>query len=363
MSIDVRKFINVNIDYADQVGVISQRDTAVLITSEGVAGEKTLISSLSQWQEYIVGKVFTTTTPYVNVFFAHGGSKLLVVEASTFADTIATLEDRYIVVAVVGQTMSTAKTNAITLDTREGVKRKILLARATNADLSPVGESLPAANALGINSLAIKYSEVVGAEMTMAAYLTRVNINGNNTVFDYAFTSENIAINTSPAIDDTLFDVLMGFNLNFNIPLAGVTRNVGGNMSSGRPLINEFMLIVLHQTVTDELLILLTSKIKGNQALSAIRAIITQELNRYITNGYLDTNKIWVNEDWVVTHNAQSFTIITQGTPITLGYWIQVLPWSALDASDRAERKAPPIYLVLADSYGVRKIEVNGKVI
>lgn len=367
MAIDVRKFINVNIGYSSRPTVISQRDTAVLVTSEGnsLTKPKTLVSSKLEWDTYADGKSFTATTRYVDMFFAHGGVNLLVIEGST-GDDILELDDKYIVVGVVNQSLSDIKTLAGKFDALEGVHRKLLVARLTYDDIYEENDNVytfvdPLTS--GYNSLAIKYSEEVGSEMAIAAYLTRINIYGSNTVHDYAFTVENVVADTSQPIDNHLFDTLSTLNFNFNIPIAGATRNIGGNLTSGRSVINEFMLIVLHQTVTDNLLVLLMSKIKGNQALSAIRGTITQELNRYVTNGYLDSNKIWSMEDWVVNHNSQNFTIIKKGTPLNLGYLIQVLPWSSLDSADKQLKKAPPIYIVLADSYGIRHIEVTGEVV
>ncbi len=361
MSIDISKFINVNIGYSDQVSVISQRDTAVLITNEGTHGNKTLFSSKKDWSDYNNENQFINTSPYVNTFFDNGGNTLLVVEGET-SSAIDDLDDKYIVIAIVGNSLSENKLVATTLDSKKGIHRKILVSRATFDDLTPV-EGVTPIDARGINSLAIKYSEHAGAEMAIAAYLTNVDIYGNNTVHDYSFTQETVEVDKVNVITNNLFNELSNYNVNFNVHIGGAIRNIGGNMSNGRSLINEFMLIVMHQTITDNLLVLLMSKIKGNEALSAIRSVITQELNMYVTNGYLDTNKIWDKPDWKVNHNGQTFTIITQDTPLSLGYWIQVLPWTSLNASDIQERKAPPIYIVIADSYGVRKIEVIGGVI
>ncbi len=134
-------------------------------------------------------------------------------------------------------------------------------------------------------------------------------------------------------------------------------------MTSGYSLVNEYMLIVLHQTVTEQLLALLVTKIKGNKALSSIRTVLSQELNSYVQNGYLATNKRWTHEDWIVVHNGEEFVIIEQNTPISLGYYVQVLPWSALTTNEIAAHQAPPIYIVIADSHSVRKLTLIGEVI
>lgn len=357
MSVDVRKFIDVNITHANQPSIVNARDTVVLITSEGATDVKKLLTSKAEWDAYKKDKVFTNTDPYVQIFFANGGAKLLLVEAAS-TSVATTLEDKYIVIASVGLALNDAKTLATTFDaTLEGTHRKILLARATNADLA----ILPTLS--GIYSLAVKHSEVVGAEMAIAAYLSKIKIEGTNTVHDYSFTAETIAADTTVPITDALFDTLSENNVNFNLNLAGATRNIGGNMTSGYALVNEYMLIVLHQTVTEQLLALLVTKIKGNKALSSIRTVLSQELNAYVQNGYLATNKRWTHEDWTVVHNGIEFVIIEQNTPISLGYYVQVLPWSALTANEIAAHQAPPIYIIIADSYGVRKLALIGEVI
>jgi hypothetical protein len=357
MSVDVRKFIDVNITHSNQPSIVNARDTVVLITSEGATDVKKLLTSKAEWDDYKEGKVFTNTDPYVQMFFANGGAKLLLIENAS-ASIATTLEDKYIVIAVVGLTLNDAKTLATTFDSSlKGTHRKILLARAANADLA----ILPTLT--GLQSLAVKYSETVGAEMTIAAYLSKIKIEGTNTVHDYSFTAETLEPDFTVPITDTLFDELSENNVNFNLNLAGSTRNIGGNMTSGYSLVNEYMLIVLHQTVTEQLLALLVTKIKGNKALSSIRTVLSQELNKYVQNGYLATNKRWTHEDWIVVHNGVEFTIIKQNTPISLGYYVQVLPWSALTANEIAAHQAPPIYIVIADSYSVRKLTLIGEVI
>ena len=64
-----------------------------------------------------------------------------------------------------------------------------------------------------------------------------------------------------------------------------------------------------------------------------------------------------------VTVNGKQYTIIEEGTPLTNGYFVQILPMSALTENDRAARKAPPIYVIIADQYGIRAITVNGEII
>ena len=220
------------------------------------------------------------------------------------------------------------------------------------------------------NGLIIKYGKL-GCEMTIAAYLTNFNVFATNSVNDYDFTLEEInyqytvsgnTVNTVEGIlvdDDTIAKKLMLANINFNGTLVNETRAIGGNDIRGNDFVNEFMLIVLHQTLTEQLVLLLTNKIKYNSTgLSLIGATISRELQKYVNNGYLTTDKIWDDEDLVYN----GITIITKNTPLKIGYKYVVMPFATLSDEDRKNHKLPTIYILIADSYSIRKIEIEGTV-
>ena len=211
-----------------------------------------------------------------------------------------------------------------------------------------------------VANFGVKYSTVLGAEMTIAAYLSRVNVYRTNTVADYMFTQEAL---TDEKVDDTTFGSILDENMNVDVYLAGAVRNMGGNLKNGADLINSYVKIILHQTLTERLLDLLTTKIKGARGLAQIYATVAQELEAYRSCGYLTTDKVWTDEDLTTTYNGQTYTIITKGTPLLLGYSIKILPLSSLTLVDKTERKTPPIYIIIADQYGIRKITINGEVI
>ena len=228
-----------------------------------------------------------------------------------------------------------------------------------------LGRATEASDCSAINNFAVKVSAIAGAEMTIAAYLTKIQIYGTDTVQDYAFTIENFTSDQEALIenDDELLGTVLDNNMNVDMELANAIRNLGGNLTNGNDLVNQYMLIVLHQTITDRLLTLLTQKIKGNAGVSSIYTTIAGELNRYVTNGYLSTDKVWTDTTKTLNYNGVNYTLIKQGTPLNLGYQIVVLPLNSLADADKALRKCPPIYIFLADSYGIRNITINGEVI
>ena len=82
-----------------------------------------------------------------------------------------------------------------------------------------------------------------------------------------------------------------------------------------------------------------------------------------MTNGYLSIDKTWTKPTKTISYNGNNYTLIKQKTPLTLGYKIVVLPLNSLSDEDKALRKCPPVYIFLADSYGIRNITINGEVI
>lgn len=350
-SIDIRRFVNINILPHISQNVNSTRDTTVLFSNE-IANESfdKTFNSLEEVKKDNDIKNLVNTVKYAEIYFNNNGNKLRIIKSTldSLKNNINKLEDKYIVVAFTEGTYSNLVNIAKQLESNYGVKQKIILSR-TNS--TTIFEKL--------NNLVVKYSNEIGAEMTVAAYLSNIDVYGINTVQDYAFTKENIT--PEEQNDDLLESILQTANV--DMMLAGTVRNLGGNLTNEYSLVNQFCLIVLHQTVTERVLNLLTQKIKGNDGLTALHSVISQELGKYVTSGYLSTDKIWKDKDLTITYNNQSYTIIKQGTSLSLGYKIAILPLTSLTDEDIANKKTPPIYIILSESYGIRMVEISGEVI
>lgn len=377
-SINVTRFVDINIIHHITPEVISTRDTTILFTTEGEGETDKVIGiydNLESWTSSGLATSMTNTDIYARVYFNNGGRVLKIIKttSTTLADSIKKLNDDEIVIAYCDSTdsytpMETAATARKSDSSIYGVNQKILLARVKTT------EQIKNVN---ISNFAVKYSHLMGAEMTIAAYLSNIDVYGINTIKDYAFTIETGYIDnggttysieeTDETVSDITLDDLLGKvienNMNVDMMLAGQVRNLGGNLTDGNDIMNQFTLIVLHQTLTDRLLNLLSGKIKGNSGLASIYTALAGELNRYVTNGYLTTDKIWTDGDKIINYNGKNYTLIQNNTPLTLGYHISILPLTSLTVEDKAERKTPPIYVFIADSYGIRKIVVNGEVI
>ena len=369
MDINIKRFVDIDIQYHVASTISSIRDTAVLMTSEGTTNQSKIFSSLAEFTADTTYGKLTETAKYATIFFNNGGIKLDIhcgiSDASGIVNEIKKLPNSEIVVAYTGTfdvlkeaatTMTTSEGTTGSIDTVYGINQKIIIARATDDEIEDCS---------GINNFAVKVSDIEGAEMTIAAYLTKIQIYGTNSVQDYAFTVESFTTEQQASIvnDDELLGKVLDNDMNVDMELAGAIRNLGGNLTNGNDLVNQYVLIVLHQTVTDRLLNLLTQKLKGNTGVSSIYTTIAGELSRYVTNGYLTTDKVWTDNTKTISYNNRTFTLIEQNTPLTLGYHITVLPLNSLTDTDKAARKCPPIYIFLADSYGIRSITINGEII
>lgn len=360
--INLKRFVDIDIASRRFRTITATRDTAVLFTPEGTAGTTRIISSLTEAKIYYTQSDAPTTLKYLTVFFENGGAKCEIIEGKGYAtlsanDISALTNDKICVACAIPDSSvedgyTKMKALAVTRaadQTVYGINEKKIIARSeVNTDNASV------------KNFVKKYSNDLGAEMTIAAYLTAINFYRQNTVKDYAFTSENIV---AEDVTDSDFGTLQDNNYNVDVAIGDIPRNLGGNDADGADTVNDYSRIVLTQTVTERLIDLLTQKISGNTGISQIYSVIVEELERYRNSGYLTTDKTWTDEDFSITYGGETYDIIAKGTALTTGYLVRILPLSSLTDADKAAHKAPPVYIILADQYGIRKITINGEAI
>ncbi len=361
--INLKRFVDIDIQSKVTRAVSGTRNVMVLYTPEGTGGNTKTINSLTEAETTYTSTNYSETLKYLKVFFNNGGVSCSVIEGkgsdTITADDIKNLPNEYIVVSCVkgakneiDTVYANLKSLATTLATDAsvyGINEKIIVARTvTNSDETSV------------KNFGVKYSKVEGAEMTIGAYLTQINVYKQDTVKDYSFTQETIV---AESLADADFETIINNNMNVDIMLVDAARNAGGNLKDGSELTNSFVKIVLHQTLTERLTQLLVQKIKNSSGISQIYSIIAQELEFYKSAGYITLDKVWNSADLDVSYNGETYTIVQQGTALINGYVIKVLPISSLTEADKSAHKAPPIYVVLADQYGIRQITINGEVI
>lgn len=361
-TVDIRQFVDINITRKDLVSVgLADRDTIALIASQGTAGVVKTVTTLNYKTEYADQPQILT---YLDVFFKEGGIRCKVYEgisSNQRLETISNLPTNLIIIGIVGLTLSEALTIDVELEKLVGIHRKKLLVRLLKSDVvDELGEEK--ITPVSTNNILWIESEHTGYEMTIGAYLSKIPLDRAQSVKDFCYTLTSLDENVAN-IDTNYYTILKRNNINVILELANTKRIVGGNTANGEDLVNSYMLIVVTQFTTDAILRTLLSKIKGNQGLAGLRSSLTRVLYDFVNNGYLIDTKIWTNEDWVVEHNDRKFTIITKSTLIQTGFHIQVLPFTALSATDMKNGVCPPIYIVLADRFGIRTVVIEGGVI
>lgn len=371
--IDVRRFVNINIKQHVETAISGTRDVVILYTHEGTQGkisgvntetigDAQIFTSFKDATAIYNADDFPDTYKYLSMYYDNGGAKIVVIEGIGYeaftAEIVAQLDNKYILIclcdAAANALNTYAKLKAVATSrmsnaTIYGVNEKILFGRATTMNDTDV-----------ISNFASKYSNVYAAEMTMAAYLSKINVYGVNTVNDYTYTAEVI---DEEVLTDSQYETLMLNNMNVDTYLAGNVRNLCGNLKNGADMTNSFVRIVLHQTLTERLLETLVTKVKNSEGIGKLYSTMCNEIASYKNCGYLSLDKIWEDETLSVTVNGKTYEIITKGTALINGYQVTVLPMTALTANDKALRKAPPIYVVIADQYGIRALTVNGEII
>ena len=230
----------------------------------------------------------------------------------------------------------------------EGIYQKLILAQVENTSV----QSLTRSGLVYKINVANNTGDVCAAT---AAYYTKILLNDARTIRDYMFTAETVD-NGSQLTDDTDVKACIQNNINCDAYLAGSIRNIGGNDSTGEDITNLFMRIVLQQVLSNTLLNLLASKIKINQSgVISVKNACSAALQRFVNNGYIDTEKLWTEPDLYVDNEF----VVAQDTPITGGYLVHV---GKITKQNIADRQIPNVYILYGDSVGVRKIVVSGEV-
>lgn len=357
MALNLDKFIKIIIKSGENSSRFASRDTAVLICDtlnviNPASADYTLLESYEDLDKN-VGNPSEKLKKYVHIFFDNKGVKLKLVKINgTIKETIKSLDRDLITVAYCSDASSKLTKANFPDNVTNTSDQKILVS------WDKLDDGYSYLNSNTSQFFIVKYGDP-GVEMTVLAYLTNINGYYYESVQDYDFTVEELREEYYTQPSDTIVENAIVKNYNVDAELAGELRNIGGNDTGGYSLVNDFMMILLSQTLSDKLLNVITSKIKYNQnGLNIIQSTIIQELDRYVNCGYLTKDKVWTDDTLIV---PEGYTLITKNTPLTQGYKFIILPFSTLNDAEKNNHELPKIYLLLAESYSIRSIEINGK--
>ena len=419
MAVNLKNFVNVNLDYFVTTTASGTRDTAVLLEVNDVpaSGQEPHLSKADHVYtslEEFAADLTVSSGPkeayelykYVRCFFANNGKKLHIIRMpelpsgettdSWIKKQLKGIPKEEIVVASTANESVMRSIAASILEDAEfsGISEKILVSHIDQLQweetIEVPNESDPTADPTTqtitvdfefphLDNYILKFNNnnglgatpSLGSEMSILAFLTKVNVQGNKPISDYCYTKEvaefsyvnNDAVVKYSYLDEDNDDVvkIMDNNANVDTILVNQSLVVGGNTTGGKDLVNHFVKIVLTQTMTDRLVKLLATKIRYNQTgINLISNTIVSELNKYKNFGYLTTSKIWEEDDLYVEVNGQEYLLISNQEPLITGYKFIILPLTSLSEEDKQKHLLPKIFLLVADSYAIRTIQISG---
>lgn len=232
---------------------------------------------------------------------------------------------------------------------------KVFIAYADDAESESANENVGAKYAKVSESV-----NIPGIEMTILAYLSKINAYGENVVNDYNFTIENVDARAVQN-DDVIVGACMSHFINVDTLLAKAVRNVGGDLMTGHDLVNYYVIIIMQQTCEEAVTNVLSDKLSGADGTATIYNALVTELNKYVRNGLLAAGN-WEDVDWIVEYNGDSYVVANANERINLGYKVLVVPFAAMTQEDIADHKCPPIYVAMTNKYGIRHVFINGEV-
>lgn len=400
MSLDLRNFVQVNINYHTAAVSSVDRGIVTLITANttysGNPYKGEIFYSESEYAKAHAAaptavKNDTSLDLYVKSFFANKGKGLQIIGGYTgnatdseiaawIGTVLAALDYRFVIItsdcsvaALEMVAIATASTNVVlspltqesTVPTFSGLNEKFFVSSSNDPTFtSSLGED--------VQNFVVKIG-MKGCEMMAAAFLSQIKITEGPTISDYNFTIENVQAfkdaedpaDPQPIVieDNDTGVTLINNNLNFDTTLVNAIRNIGGNTTSGADITNYYIRILLTQDITEKVLRVLVSKIRLNQeGINRVQNAIQIEMNKYIDNGYLNQEFIWTEENLEFSWNNQSYRICSRNEPLVKGYKCVILPVSSLTRAQKESHAFPPVYILLADQTGIRSVLIRGDV-
>lgn len=290
-----------------------------------------------------------TLKSYLKVFFANGGSEVMLKTSSipTTSNSLKTIDLTNVVLAQMNMTYTSAETIWNANKDLPTIYKKIICVASTTA-----------VTKADYDGIAVKVSSVTGAEMAICAYLSKMKVYESGSPVDYAFTEEHkIEEDKLSSLDLGSLEIA-DLPYNFETKIGNRYLNIGGNVLSGNDLVEEYVSIVLAQTCTSAVFTALSTKVSGQVGLSVIRTALSAELDRYVSSGFLVTDKVWTKTDLYLPNEADTSLadecVVKKNTPISSGYLIHLFRLS------KDGRKAY-IYLILPTRKGIRYVAIDGE--
>lgn len=393
--ISVRNIVSVDLDIVNSSKTLGGFNTVVYITNASLNkdGDDTikqlLINSVEDLENYVSGATSEAVIASARNYFENGGNKLLIVVPSggtltSFKEDIAnarkiTNDFAYVCISnsLVDNDSYYFSDEFISIakycSTSKAPEKLRLLVTTNRKDfIQNYG--------LEDTYTVVKYctktvnNTVIDAALLVGAYFSKIDLNGSNTIKDYSYTAERLigiaekdyAENIS---QEDFEEMINNANNNgyYNVidAIGSKIVNFGGDLASNERISihTDFGAMAVERDITYSVLETMIGKqYLTEQGMSNIKAAINSQLQRYKTNGYLNTGARYSGEDLVIKYNGRTYDVIKNGTTLTQGYYLYSVPVSDISTTDKVARKFTPLYVILETQSGARVIEITGEV-
>lgn len=404
MAVDISKVVSVDFNVVrTENSLASYENTVDIIVSDDITAPQAPYTTL---EDAIVG-AYAERQYDAFVYFQLGGKKLypLIVSSSegataqgiydallAYKKQVSNTANDFICVCI--GNCSTLSSNAsnlqsfMTLVNNAVAPNKMLILNSTNdastvidADTGMVIDSIKQIRNLIYKfytavtvSTGIKVDETpstCGAELSIAAYLSQINITQANSMRDYCFTDESEILNCL-TYDRTLvptnvsakdYDIYKGY-LNFIDTIGNQNVNFGGNTVYGTTITSEWGAIASENGVVYGVLrVMLQKQYLTDGGLTNVLSEINNVLSDYVTNGFLETNTTYTGLTRYKNYGDRSYVLVENGQELPNGYCVVAIPMSRLTIQDRQARKFTPIFIYMQTMGGAREIAITGDIL
>ena len=398
MAIDISKVVSVDFNVVrTESSLASYENTVDIIVSDEIEEIDAPQAPYTTLEDAIAG-VYAERQYDAFVYFQLGGKKLypLIVSSSAGATAqgiydallaykkqVSNTANDFICVCIGNcTTLSSNASNLqsfMTLVNNAVAPNKMLILNSTN-DASTVTEATKEIRNLiykfysAVTVVGVKEEDTpstCGAELTIAAYLSQINITQANSMRDYCFTDEASVLNcltydrtlVPTNVSATNYDNYKEY-LNFIDTIGNQNVNFGGNTVYGTTITSEWGAIASENGVVYGVLrVMLQKQYLTDGGLTNVLSEVNNVLSDYVTNGFLETNTTYTGLTRYKNYGDRSYVLVENGQELPNGYCVVAIPMSRLTIQDRQARKFTPIFIYMQTMGGAREVEITGDIL
>lgn len=396
MSISIKNFVNTEIDVLSRREIFSGFRTTIYMVSATIilpdveSGNFVVLESMDGFDDKVSASAAVRQS--VEEYFRNGGTKLCLCAPSVFTfegfkedlyKISKEVDDYFFVCLSDNVTLKASKYDVSTIysiatfgsgsgwsDADKKVLNKIRICLTSNST------SFVVDNDLLDTLVAVKYStltntgELVDAALLIGAYFSQIDVNYNDAIKDYNFTSELLGVSHFEDVNQATFILLnnnqVNGNYNFIGKVANRVVNIGGDYVSPDKLSMslDFGVSCIERDLNFAMIERMFGKLPLTQeGQSKLIDAIRVQLNKYVDNEFLDTDSLYGGETTQIIYNGAKYTVISNGDILPLGYRVFFVPINAISAEDRSAKRFPYIFIALQSVHGARLIQVNGSIL